>query len=137
MMLLQIQKSIPEKSIPEYLRPEMIGGLTLKPSITCPVQTVATIAEKVHVYPKQEIRNFGALTFADKTEPDDDRQISNTLVELYAMEHVNHFFVYTKGKGMVVIERLVNGDFVAIDSFEEKRDSEAIRATMPATVSDK
>jgi hypothetical protein len=132
MMLLQIQKSIPDN-----LRSEMVGGLILKP---CSVQTVADIAEKIHAYPKQELKNFGtdsALTFVDRESPNDDRQAPHTLAEFFDIEHVNHFFIYTKGNGHIAIERLTNGDFVIIASFEEKeRDSEAIRATMPATVSD-
>lgn len=111
-----------QKPIPEHLQPQMIGGLTLKPSHSCKTKTAVDIAEKIFAYPKQELKNFGvnsALTFVDKAELDDDRQDEHTLFELYELECVNHFFIYTKNHGVIVVERLTNGDFMVTDGFKE------------------
>jgi hypothetical protein len=109
--------TIIQNPVPKHLQSEMIGGLTLKPSFSCPHQTAIAVAEKIQAYPKQELKNFGAdsaLTFADRTDPEDDRQIKNTLSQLFELEQVSHFFIYTKD-GLIAVERLVDGNFFTTD----------------------
>ena len=99
------------------------AAVILKPTSYSECQTIQQIIDKLTKYPEQccntpQIFDGLGVEFVPFHDSDPDQSVG-LLSEFYETEHVHNFFVKTNNGGIMAIERLINGQFVVTEAFDE------------------
>jgi deoxyxylulose-5-phosphate synthase len=109
--------------LPSLREVNRMSAITLKPTIYSECQTVDQVLYKLEHYPKQctntpEVFDGFGIEFILFDGPDYGQMVG-MLSEFYDTECVHEFFIKTRDGGIIKVERLKNGDFVAIEALDK------------------